>query len=189
MFGVRLFVAQNICLLYLSISSCNLMLCKIFFGENLEFLGKKLPPDVPRINPVKCACKYTLWMWLLWFIKSLFWFGISNVCIECSFNLSHIIHYHYSTVRESIVRWWGVISHCPKWLVYSLDNHGWWGMIFIQFPFSLHLDRFLFRRRVTSTVSKPKNQKHPNKVHLVLNSRKNGPQIWQTWYRKEVNSR
>ena len=51
MFGVRVFVAQNICLLYLSISSCILMLCK-FFGGNLEFLEEKLfPPDVPRINP------------------------------------------------------------------------------------------------------------------------------------------
>jgi len=50
MFGVRGFVDQNICLLYLSISSCS---ANFFFGGgNLEFLeGKLSPPDVPRINP------------------------------------------------------------------------------------------------------------------------------------------
>ena len=53
MFSVRVFVAQNICLLYLSISSCILMLCKFLLGGgNLEFLGGNLsPPEVPRINP------------------------------------------------------------------------------------------------------------------------------------------
>jgi len=51
MCGVRVFVAQNFCLLYLSISSCILMLCKIFWGEfEIFFLGGGLPPDVPRIN-------------------------------------------------------------------------------------------------------------------------------------------
>jgi len=61
MFGVRVFVAQNICLLYLSISSCILMLCK-FFGGNLEFLeGKLSPPEVPRINPARTMyCEATL---------------------------------------------------------------------------------------------------------------------------------
>jgi len=49
MFGVRVFVAENICLLYLSISSCSLMRCKIFWG-NLEFLQGNVPPDVFRIN-------------------------------------------------------------------------------------------------------------------------------------------
>jgi len=49
MFGVRVFVAENICLLYLSISSCILMLSKIFFGGDLNFFGD-VPPDVPRIN-------------------------------------------------------------------------------------------------------------------------------------------
>ena len=59
MFGVRVFVAQNICLLYLSISSCILMLCNFFFfgGGNLEFLeGKLSPPEVPRINPGEILC-------------------------------------------------------------------------------------------------------------------------------------
>jgi len=37
---------------YLSISSCILMLCKFLGGGDLEFLeGKLSPPDVPRINP------------------------------------------------------------------------------------------------------------------------------------------
>jgi len=50
MFGVRVFVAQNICLLYLSLHA---FLCSaIFLGGDLEFLeGKLSPPDVPRINP------------------------------------------------------------------------------------------------------------------------------------------
>jgi len=50
MFGVRVSIAENICLLYLSISSCILMLCKIL-GWNLGFFGGgTFPPDVPRIN-------------------------------------------------------------------------------------------------------------------------------------------
>ena len=54
MFGVRVFVAQNICLLYLSISSCILMLCNFFWGGGKFgiFGGETFPPDVPRINPV-----------------------------------------------------------------------------------------------------------------------------------------
>ena len=54
MFGVRVFVAQNICLLYLSISSCIPMLRKIFFlgGGIWNFWKGNFPPDVPRINPV-----------------------------------------------------------------------------------------------------------------------------------------
>jgi len=52
MFSVRVFVAQNICLLYLSISSCILMLCNFFGGEFGIFLGETFPPEVPRINPV-----------------------------------------------------------------------------------------------------------------------------------------
>ena len=51
MFGVRVFVAQNICLLYLSISSCILMLCKFLRGEFGIFGGETFPPYVPRINP------------------------------------------------------------------------------------------------------------------------------------------
>jgi len=51
MFSVWVFVAQNICLLYLSISSCILMLCKFFGGEFGIFGGKLSPPDVSRINP------------------------------------------------------------------------------------------------------------------------------------------
>ena len=52
MFGVRVFVAQNICLLYLSLRA---FLCsaKYFLGEfGIFFLGGgTFPPDVPRINP------------------------------------------------------------------------------------------------------------------------------------------
>jgi len=51
MFGVRVFVAQNICLLYLSISLCILMVCKFFGGEFGIFGGESFPPEVPRINP------------------------------------------------------------------------------------------------------------------------------------------
>ena len=53
MFGVRVFVAQNICLPYLSITSCILMLCKFFGREFGIFGGETSPPDVPKINPVK----------------------------------------------------------------------------------------------------------------------------------------
>ena len=56
MFSVRVFVAQNICLLYLSISLCILMLCNFFFGggEFGIFGGETFPPEVPRINPDCC---------------------------------------------------------------------------------------------------------------------------------------
>ena len=43
MFGVRMSVAENICLLYLSISLCILMLCKFFLGE-FGILGETFLP-------------------------------------------------------------------------------------------------------------------------------------------------
>jgi len=51
MFGVRVSVAENIRLLYLSISLCILMLCKFFLGGRgiWDFFWGR-PPDVPRIN-------------------------------------------------------------------------------------------------------------------------------------------
>jgi len=50
MFGVRVFVAQNICLLsiYLFMHSYAL---QFFGGEFGIFGGKTSPPDVPRIKP------------------------------------------------------------------------------------------------------------------------------------------
>ena len=68
MFSVRVFVAQNICLLYLSLHA---FLCSanFFGGEFGIFWGKLSPPEVPRINPgfqlISCALVICLLKYLL----------------------------------------------------------------------------------------------------------------------------
>jgi len=47
MFCVRVFVAQNICQLYLSFHA---FLCSAKFFWGFGILGGNVPPDVPRIN-------------------------------------------------------------------------------------------------------------------------------------------